>query len=426
MIINGIINFLQLILSVITELLILNKVLGYSVRNNKTLSYIFGLTVIISVFSVSFLIKDYEISDLLQEILIIASLLVGPYVVLNKKKKSTFMLFGLVLCATMDFFVFGITSVFVNLSMLQSKIVYCIIFLIVLILAVLLIKFRVNNIPEDFLEQIPAVIYIVIYVADLATFYSITENYDSTYFSDVGNALMLISVISVVICISYVFFRYTISSKKQKETEQMLTMQLVHYETLASKNRDLRTFRHDYRNNLISIYSLVDKGKDDEALEYIKKLDSDLTSTQNAFSTGNYLADAILSDKQETANKNGIQFDFDGSIPHSGISNNDLCTVLSNLLDNAIRGCEGALPQIIKIRGKEGNSGFVLSVSNPVANPVEIKNNKIKTTKSDKENHGLGLEIIEKTSKKYNGYTQLSCEGSLFEVQVGFILKGEV
>ena len=37
---------------------------------------------------------------------------------------------------------------------------------------------------------------------------------------------------------------------------------------MVSKNRDIREFRHDYKNNLISIHSFLSSGKTDEALKY--------------------------------------------------------------------------------------------------------------------------------------------------------------
>lgn len=422
---TGAVSLLQVLLGVAAECFILKYLLGYSVKKGKWRIPALTVTLLITL-TAGLLFLERETADLLVEAVVMLSFVAAPYLLFKSNKKSTFLLFGLTVCSVIDFVVFGITSVFVSLNEFYSSFVYCAFYVACIAVSFIFYKKRKNPIPYGFLEQIPMLVYIVIFLAGLSTFYSITENSDPMYFSDVGNALMLISVILVVVCISYAFFRYSNLSRNQKETERMLDMQLRHYEDMVSKNRDIRSFRHDYKNNLISIYSLVDKGKNSEALEYIKNLNESLATAQSRFSTGNYLADAILSDKALSALKSGVELDFNGSIPQEGISNNDLCTVLSNAVDNAVRGCDGMAPCKVKITSVENENGFVLNVSNPVLNKVEIKNNAVKTSKSDKENHGFGVELIKKTAKKYNGFVKLNCDNNIFTITVGFIKNREV
>lgn len=418
------VSLLQLFLGIVTEYLVLKSLLGYKLKEGKWRS--FAVPFVVLVQAVGVMLLDGESADLLTEIVVAASFAVIPYVLFEKKRKTTFFLFGLTFCAVLDFIVFCISSVFSSITPLGSAIVYCGLYVICVVLISVACRVRKNSIPEGFLEELPTLVYVVIYVATLATFYSITENSDSTYFSDVGNTLMIVSVFLVVGCIAFSFIRYSALTQKQKETENMLNLQLKHYEDMVSKNRDIREFRHDYKNNLISIHSFLSSGKTDEALKYIETLSLGLSATQSMFLTGNYLADVILSDKAILAKNSGAEVEFNGSVPQHGISNNDLCIVLANTLDNAIRGCEGVEKPKITVKGTENSNGFVLEVSNPVVKEVEIKNNKVKTSKADKENHGFGIELVKKTVKSYNGYVQLSCENNVFKIEVGFILKGEV
>lgn len=59
----------------------------------------------------------------------------------------------------------------------------------------------------------------------------------------------------------------------------------------------------------------------------------------NKFSSGNQIADSILSEKSESAANIGTQIQFSGFISDE-IPAVDLCTMLSNALDNAIEACE--------------------------------------------------------------------------------------
>ncbi len=417
------VSLLQVLLGITTEGYILNSFFKYESRKGKWRLSAILISAFLFVLG-SFFLFDSETFDLTVEAITLLGFVASPYILFRCRKKLTFALFGLTFCGLMDFAVFSITSVFVRLSAVKSSLVYCGIYAVVLLLCYITVRRKRVLIPESFLEQIPLPAYIVVYIASLATFYSITENSDPEYYSDVGNALMLISVVLVVACISYAFYKFSSLVREQKETEKNLELQLKHYEDMVIKNRDIRAFRHDYKNNLISLRSLVDAGKATEALEYIDGLHSNLATAQSRFSTGNYLADAILNDKAAKAEKSGVEIEFSGSIPQSGITNNDLCTVLSNTVDNAIRGCEGVEKAKIRIVGNENPNGFVLNVSNPVINNVRIKNNEVKTSKADKENHGFGVALVKKTAKNYNGFVQLSCESNVFKIQVGFILKG--
>ena len=423
MTVNFFASLLQVLLGITTESYILNSFLKYESKKGK---WRISAVLFLSFLSVlgSYLCFDYETFDLTVEAIILIIFMSTPYILFRCKRKLTFLLFGLMFCGLMDFVVFGISSVFIQLSAVQSTIVYCSLYIFVLIICVFAVKGKKILIPENFLDEIPRFVYVVVYVASLATFYSITENSDPEYYSDVGNALMLISVVLVVMCISYAFYKFSALSRQHKETEKNLELQLKHYEDMVAKNRDIRSFRHDYKNNLISLRSLIDGGKNVEALEYIDDLHGNLSTAQSRFATGNYLADAILNDKIVKAEELGVEIEFNGSIPQNGIANNDLCTVLANTVDNAIRGCEGIYDAKIKIVGNETPKGFVLNVSNPVPNNVRIKNNEVKTSKADKENHGFGIALVKKTVKNYNGFVQLSCEDNVFKIQVGFILKG--
>ena len=417
------VSLLQVLLGITTEGYILNSFFKYESRKGKWRLSAILISAFLFVLG-SFFLFDSETFDLTVEAITLLGFVASPYILFRCRKKLTFALFGLTFCGLMDFAVFSITSVFVRLSAVQSSLVYCGIYAVDLLLSYIPVRRKRVLIPESFLEQIPMPAYIVVYIASLATFYSITENSDPEYYSDVGNALMLISVVLVVACIAYAFYKFSSLVREQKETEKNLELQLKHYEDMVIKNRDIRAFRHDYKNNLISLRSLVDAGKATEALEYIDGLHSNLATAQSRFSTGNYLADAILNDKATKAEKSGVEIEFSGSIPQSGITSNDLCTVLSNTVDNAIRGCEGVDKAKIRIIGNENPNGFVLNVSNPVINNVRIKNNEVKTSKADKENHGFGVALVKKTAKNYNGFVQLSCENNVFKIQVGFILKG--
>jgi len=188
------------------------------------------------------------------------------------------------------------------------------------------------------------------------------------------------------------------------------------YIEMNEKNTELRRFRHDTKNLLIALRSLVSEGKNDQALEYIDKMQTGLdTAKIKMFETGNHIADALLESKAKTAHRYGIKISIEGNIPNGNIEDVDLVILLSNLLDNAIEASiQTDGDKFIEIRSILKKNIWILNVKNPCDKEVIIKDNRIESTKDDNEAHGFGLANIERITSKYNGRLQLSFEDHIF------------
>lgn len=86
------------------------------------------------------------------------------------------------------------------------------------------------------------------------------------------------------------------------------------------------------------------------------------------------------------------------------IKDEDVVTILSNLLNNAIEACEGCKKdKIVKLKFVKEDK-IIISVKNTFNHVIRYENGEIKTTKiSDAEDHGMGIENIIRVIEKYNG-----------------------
>ena len=166
-----------------------------------------------------------------------------------------------------------------------------------------------------------------------------------------------------------------------------------------------------------SILSLIQMEAYTDAEEYIQKIKKTAYSSGAImFYSGNKLADAILADKSALISEN-CRIDYSGIMPNS-IANVDLCVILSNSLDNAIEACrEVNSPCIISVSAVEQQGYFVMSVKNPTAHSDSFYGIP-PTSKSQKEQHGMGLYNIESAVKKYNGQMKIKCENGVFELMI--------
>ena len=415
MIITYLSYMLTVSLGCIFELFILNKFLGYELRVKKVPLIITS----VALAALMFLLVWKNLIDI-ANISMALFYMITPYMALDLKKKKLFILFGFVL----DCFFDVLTQVFTLLFRIKSStIIYNTIFsawfLVCIFISLLLYYKKHFVIPKFFLEQIPTIFYILFFIAFFVI--SLMLDKDKETFGLLELYLAGGFVIISFFGISYIVVKYITVSSKQKESEIQLEMQAEHYQDLAEKNRDIRRFRHDIKNNLLALDILLSDGKYDEAKKYIDSMNESVKETENRFSTGSYLADAILSHKADEIKNDKIDIEFSGTVPSERISNNDLCTILTNSIDNAARACKEVAPCKINVTSDETEKGCTITVSNPVLKKVEIKNNSIKTSKKDAQNHGFGIENIKKVAEKYRGFVRLSCTDSEFTIKIGLL-----
>lgn len=239
--------------------------------------------------------------------------------------------------------------------------------------------------------------------------------------------LRVFSIVIIPVLILIIIF-LVINSVTRKISENISTtlenqvkIQVRHYEQINKINADLRGFKHDYKNHMLCLKSMIESGSTGEASDYIENLGDFTVTLDKTFDTGNYIADALLDEKNTLCTQKNIAFECRGVIPFERINPVDLCVLLANLLDNAIEACE-------KISESEKrkintvldfkNNHLYIKISNSIHEAIVIHNNSVLTTKDDKSAHGFGLLNIHKVVEKYDGNLKIHCKDELFIVEI--------
>ena len=181
--------------------------------------------------------------------------------------------------------------------------------------------------------------------------------------------------------------------------------------------RQMQEWRHDYRNHIQNMKNRI--GSDNGELErYLDDLADDLTQADTSIKTGNVMADAVLNSKLSVAEQKGIRLNVKAHIPNgAALTDVELCSVLGNLLDNAMEACD-KLPEgdrFIRVYIDKFKGQFYLSVQN--SSPDVLRDKGIfRTTKSG--SHGFGLFRIDRIAKKYGGYVNRQYEEGVFATEL--------
>ena len=369
------------------------------------------------------LIRDTETLELVSELCLLGGAMTLPYLCFAPRKKRTFAVCGLMLCAMFDYLAFLVLSLLPMQTYRTKLIVYAVLYSVsAAAVWIVLRKARIRLLP-DFPEQIPSVLCAVIFCAAFFAYYASVLPPD---FPAVWSVVLRIGSAALFFgSIVYIASRYASLAVRQREDAMRYTLETKRYEELIEKNRDVRAFRHDYRNNLFALHTLLQDGRTQEAAAYVHALSDTIEQTRSRYHTGNLLSDAILTDKAQRAEPLGVTVLFDGSIPETGVANRDLCTILANALDNAVEGSAPCAPCTVTVHAVQKPGGLTLRIENPVPQKVEIRGGRIRTRKENTNAHGFGLDNIRKTAKLYDGYADVSCDDTTFTLEVGLLLKGE-
>lgn len=238
---------------------------------------------------------------------------------------------------------------------------------------------------------------------------------------------LLSALLSILILLMGILCRKTERNRRLKADCQRLCMENEYLRErsneLDRQQRQLRMIRHEMTNDYILEMGYLEKGLYRQLKEHYKEkagyFDTEAEST--LVDTGNVGMDAVLSRKLKEADLENIQIDFEHQVDRRiGIEDGDLCTLIGNLMNNAmeaIRQLELEERKII-LRIKADETTFFLEISNPYKGSRNKSGNIYLTQKSDKRFHGLGLLQVKRTVHKYGGKVVISDKNNCFDVKI--------
>ena len=247
--------------------------------------------------------------------------------------------------------------------------------------------------------------YILAISVYLASWYMLVQNDKSDSHLSVILGFVLI-IFAAMMAVKNTENRYYI--RISEGTENYIKSQKNYYDSRLKADREIRSIKHDMKNHLICISDLCEKAKYEELKDYVSELSERLNTADQSVRTGNDIADVIINDKISKTLSDHITINVSGTMDRCTAEPIDICTIMSNLIDNAVDAVK-KLPEEyrkIEIEFKNNLHFILISVRNPSENYVGT----FSTVKDDKENHGFGISNINLAVEKYGGESGFSCE----------------
>ena len=251
--------------------------------------------------------------------------------------------------------------------------------------------------------------------------------------------IMSIILLCVINFVSYYFFiigedksRLEIQYKSYEEQVKVYGQWI---EEQKQTREVMAAFRHDMKNHIAAVKGIcnmkLQEGQEEgfrEIATYLDSIGTNYNILKNEVNSGNVLLDATLNMKINYAMSKGITAKADIRIPKDWqYDSMDMVIVLGNLLDNAIEACEQlakdkARKLGIELKYDKGNLFLFLentySGSLDGTSGIASENQFPKTSKRDKQKHGIGMKNIAEVVQKYNGVMRWKGENEVFYTEV--------
>ena len=283
----------------------------------------------------------------------------------------------------------------------------------------------------------------IVFISTLASLFLINEGLYAAFIR-IGAVIplqILIAYMGLMLCLLLVILLFYLSSlnlareKRYRDRLSLMHLTKLHQHELSQIHEELVQQRHDYKQHLQTLQELVRTSSSAEAQDYLDEIIKQDEKKRHIV-TGCTEVDALLNAKQRLMKEHGITFRYNAyplaSLP---IPAYEFCTIIGNLLDNAIEGI-ARMPEphdhaIIQLSFSRAWDMFYIFCENP-CNPATItliEGEYVSSKQAENPDiHGIGLHSIRFITDRAQGRAEFAVLDGLFcaKIVLPYIAEGRL
>lgn len=188
--------------------------------------------------------------------------------------------------------------------------------------------------------------------------------------------------------------------------------QTKHYVDLQASHEEIRQIRHNMRSICIGTIAELKVGRIENAINQLQSNIDIIEKSSKIIDTGHPSIDSIIENKlnrcEELNMHTNLSYQYKETI---NINEIEIAVIIGNILDNAIEACLKTKNIDREIWGSitVDQQNIIINIKN-----TAMDSNNLKTSKTNKKEHGYGLKSISHIAKKYNGYAKFSFTDNIF------------
>lgn len=224
------------------------------------------------------------------------------------------------------------------------------------------------------------------------------------------SAITAVILLGVNVLIFYIYMKLADDLQLRRMNsvyEQQLELCERHQHEREFSILQFRDARHNMKNNLISILAYVERGESEKIILFVNEImEESGIRTKTVTNSGNIVIDSLIGYWCIVAREQGIDFSVNLTIPMKmPFRGADICLILGNLLENAVEAAQKVEEEkYIRLRMKYDKNNLLIYVENNYKGTlIKTREKRLKSTKPNAGNHGVGLPSVYRTVAKYHG-----------------------
>lgn len=215
------------------------------------------------------------------------------------------------------------------------------------------------------------------------------------------------------------WFHTYIQKKNQEFMELQILLQkesdtATYYQSLNNQDEEQKILIHDIRRHLQSISDLNTQGEKEKIAAYIDQIIQSSELQDSVRVCDNDLLNTIIIRFKQQCKKCDTSLMTDiRSKCIDFLSEHDITTLFSNLLENAVEATKNIPNSFIELTVTphiNENLTIITMLNSCSKNPFSENNQRLISTKQNKWQHGYGIKSIQRIAKKFDGNTQIYYE----------------
>lgn len=246
--------------------------------------------------------------------------------------------------------------------------------------------------------------------------------------NDPALCIVLTAFFLVTLLVYYLYYvlvrEYRIASE-MSAMQAKLEQDLAFYKRSETLTREYRSIRHELKNHISVMDGLLREERYDQLKRYFADYAGKTAPALAEFHCPNPLVSSVISHQMNTAKTAGVTIDVIAAVPEKlGIEDDDLCSLLSNMLDNGVEGCLRTGASMVRATLHTDKNCLFITVTNPADGDILRDNPALASTKENPEAHGFGIPIMRRIVEKYDGIVSFSAADGWFTADAMLYMEG--
>ncbi len=257
----------------------------------------------------------------------------------------------------------------------------------------------------------------------LVNLYMAPNKYETLYVNNVFRVYLILQfmILFLEILLGIIFYNIVnslLTLADLRVRSSMLEMQEQTFEKQQRYMEENARIRHDFKHTIRSLHMLAEEGNLPEIKEYLDEYIANLPENEVRIYCKITALNAMLNYYRNQATANHIETDFRIELPtmeRLGMGNPELCSIIGNILENAIRAAsaqtEGDRYIRLTTRVERNRQFYIVAVNSFDGKPHQVNGLYFSTRK---KKGGIGLRSIATTVALHDGIADFHHEGTEF------------